>query len=211
MPISKGTNNFIKVLCFPKNTFLFKTFRSCSKLKENSNVVSLAISRICIVKNLPGILIAFLFLTCMQGQKSIEETLLRYNKGTVPYIFPAKLAQQKDYLLLDSRSWEEYQVSHIPNSFWVGYSEYSQDRISLAIPDKDTPLVVYCSVGVRSEDIGEKLLRQGYTNVKNLYGGIFQWKDQGYPVIDNSGKETQKVHAYSKQWGKLLTNAEKVY
>jgi hypothetical protein len=78
-------------------------------------------------------------------------------------------------------------------------------------PDKSIPLVVYCSVGVLSEDIGEKLEALGYTNVKNLYGGIFEWKNKGYPVIDNNGKDTRKVHAYNKRWGQLLTNAEKVY
>ncbi len=164
-----------------------------------------------IIVRLPSLLLALLCCCTLLAQPTIEETLNRFNKGSIPYITAAELASQQNYLLLDSRSWEEYQVSHLPNSFWVGYYDFRADRVSLAVPDKDTPLVVYCSVGVRSEDIGEKLLRLGYTRVRNLYGGIFQWKDQGYPVIDNVGRETQKVHAYSKHWGKLLTNADKVY
>ena len=71
--------------------------------------------------------------------------------------------------------------------------------------------VVYCSIGVRSEKIGEKLQAAGYTNVKNLYGGIFQWKGEGEKVVDSLGLSTERVHAFSKLWGKLLTNAKKVY
>ena len=40
-------------------------------------------------------------------------------------------------------------------------------------------IIVYCSIGVRSEDIGEKLKELGYTKILNLYGGIFDWKNKG--------------------------------
>lgn len=152
-----------------------------------------------------------IFISCTHAQKSIEETLHRYNKGSVPYISAGELAGSDSYAVLDTRAWKEYQVSHLKNSLWVGFRSFELERVTEAFPDKNTPLVVYCSVGVRSEDIGEKLLAAGYTNVKNLYGGIFQWKIDGYPVFDPQGQPTSKVHAYSKQWGVLLTNAEKVY
>ncbi len=157
------------------------------------------------------IILAWLCLTGLHAQISIAETLERFNKGTIPYITSSELNSTENQLLLDTRSWKEYQVSHMKNAFWVGYEKFDSDRILKAVPNKQTPLVVYCSVGVRSEDIGEKLIILGYTNVKNLYGGIFEWKNQGYPVFDSSGKKTSKVHAYSKHWGKLLTNAEKVF
>lgn len=152
-----------------------------------------------------------IFISCSHAQNTIEETLERYNDGTVPYISTGELAGSDNYAVLDTRARKEYQVSHLKNAIWVGYSGFELDRVSRAYPDKSTPLVVYCSVGVRSEDIGEKLLAAGYTNVRNLYGGIFQWKIDGYPVFDRFGQPTSKVHAYSKHWGALLNNAEKVY
>ena len=54
-------------------------------------------------------------------------------------------------------------------------------------------------------------MQAGYSNVKNLYGGIFEWKNEGHPVYDSEGKETEKVHAFSKHWGKLLKEGKKVY
>ncbi|MBT8318930.1 MAG: rhodanese-like domain-containing protein, partial [Gramella sp.] len=77
--------------------------------------------------------------------------------------------------------------------------------------DKDQKIVVYCSIGVRSENIGVKLIKAGYKNVENLYGGIFDWKNKDFPVVDALGKSTEEVHAYSKHWSKWLRNAEKIY
>ena len=50
-------------------------------------------------------------------------------------------------------------------------------------------------IGVRSEQIGEQLKAMGYDNIKNLYGGIFEWTNQGYPVFKGN-QQTLKVHAY---------------
>lgn len=117
----------------------------------------------------------------------------------------------KNITLLDTREKEEFETSHLKNSIWVGHEDFNLSRVKSILPEKDTPIVLYCSIGVRSEDIGEKLQKAGYTNVKNLHGGIFQWKNEGYPVYDLAQKETQKVHAYSKFWGRLLTKGEKIY
>ncbi|HCQ29365.1 MAG TPA: rhodanese-like domain-containing protein, partial [Flavobacteriales bacterium] len=51
----------------------------------------------------------------------------------------------------------------------------------------------------------------GYKNVFNLYGGIFDWKNKGFRVVDNQGKETEKVHPYNEKWGVWLTKGEKAY
>ena len=47
----------------------------------------------------------------------------------------------------------------------------------------------------RSEKIGKKLKKLGFKNVVNLYGGIFEWVNSGYPVYDSKG-ETEKIHPY---------------
>lgn len=145
------------------------------------------------------------------GQKTIERTLNKFNKGTVPYLTVDELKESKELYLLDTRKKEEYDVSHLKNAIWVGHKEFSIDTVMVTITEKNVPILVYCSVGVRSENIGEKLLKAGYTDVKNLYGGLFRWKNLGNPVYDSEGLKTEKVHAFSKNWGKLLTNAEKVY
>ena len=72
-------------------------------------------------------------------------------------------------------------------------------------------VIVYCSIGKRSEDVTLKLKKAGYTNVKNLYGGIFEWVNQGHPVYNNNNIVTDSVHAYGNFWGKWLDKGVKVY
>lgn len=141
----------------------------------------------------------------------MHRTLRKYNKQSIPYIKVDALHGMHHVMTLDARQKEEYDVSHLKNALWVGFKTFDPEAVSAKIVDKDTEIVVYCSIGVRSENIGEKLREAGYTNVKNLYGGIFEWKNEGHPVYDADGNETEKVHAFSKHWGKLLKKGEKVY
>ncbi|WP_350286269.1 rhodanese-like domain-containing protein [uncultured Croceitalea sp.] len=151
------------------------------------------------------------FFNVLSSQKTIESTLKKFNNNSVPYVSVDSLKGSKMLLLFDTRKEEEFNISHIQNAIWVGYKTFEIDTIFKYYPDKNKPIVVYCSIGVRSEDIGEKLTKAGYNNVKNLYGGIFEWKNKGNTVYDLQKSKTEKVHAFSKQWGELLTNAEKVY
>lgn len=145
------------------------------------------------------------------SQKTIEKTLERFNSGAIPYITVEELKRDSVSFLLDTRKKEEFDVSHLKNANWVGFQKFDIAEVREQIPDTSTPLVVYCSVGVRSEKIGEKLKKAGYADVKNLYGGIFEWKNQGNAVVDSTHKTTERIHAFSKHWGKLLTKGDKIY
>lgn len=133
------------------------------------------------------------------------------NVGSVAYIQPQDLKILKNIVILDAREQAEFEVSHLKDAIWAGYSDYELERIKSFLPKKSSHIVVYCSIGARSEDIGEKLEQAGYKNVKNLFGGIFLWKNLGYPVFDSQERETEKVHVFSKEWEGLLTNGNKVY
>lgn len=148
-----------------------------------------------------------------QDYASFEEMKNEIISKTIPLISVQDLKKvehtKKPLLILDAREKEEYDVSHINKGKHVGYDNFKIS--SLKKVDKKTTIVVYCSVGYRSEKIAEKLKKEGFTKVMNLQGGIFDWINNGFPVYDNSGKQTQKVHAYNKDWGKWLTKGEKVY
>ena len=130
--------------------------------------------------------------------------------GTIPTIEVQDLEGKTDqYQILDTRESEEYTISHIADAQCVGYDDFSPQ--SVAHLDKDKPVLVYCSVGYRSEKIGEQLKELGFTEVYNLYGGIFEWKNKGQAVVDTSNQPTEKVHTFNRLWGQWLTNGEKVY
>lgn len=127
---------------------------------------------------------------------------------TVPAVSVKQLAKMDDVITLDSRSKEEYEVSHMKNAIWVGYEDFTLDRVPENLKDK--PIVVYCSVGARSQKVTIKLLEAGYNDVSNLYGGIFEWINQNHPVYNDEG-ETKKVHPYNFVWGLWLSEGEKSY
>ena len=55
-------------------------------------------------------------------------------------------------------------------------------RIGDAVPDLDTPIVVYCGINQRSPLAAATLARMGYSNVKNYADGVFAWRDAGLPI-----------------------------
>jgi rhodanese-related sulfurtransferase len=142
--------------------------------------------------------------------KSYRLMLQSLLSRSVPEMSVAQLAENSQgYTLLDAREPSETNISGIAGALPVGYDHFQVQ--SVAYLDKNIPVVVYCSVGYRSEKIAEKLLAAGFTQVFNLYGGIFEWVNQGQPVVDKSGKTTRKVHAYSRAWGVWLRKGERVY
>ena len=145
----------------------------------------------------------------MVKSKTYNLLLKKLLKHDVPEISVDSLSKiNPSVLLLDARELEEFNVSHLSNAKFVGYKNFNID--SLSYTDKKQPIVVYCSVGYRSEKISEKLISAGFTNVQNLYGGIFEWKNKKLEVFDANGV-TNNVHPYSKSWGLWLKNADKVY
>jgi rhodanese-related sulfurtransferase len=117
----------------------------------------------------------------------------------------------REVVLLDTRSAKEYAVSHLPNAKFVGYDNFDISMVN-DIP-KDKEIIVYCSVGYRSDKVGEKLKKAGFENVKNMYGGIFQWKNEDFEVVNQGGEKTDSVHTYNKRWSKWLEDGKgiKVY
>jgi rhodanese-related sulfurtransferase len=157
------------------------------------------------------IICCFLGLVC-NAQETLSKLLKQYNTKNIPYISVQELAMPKTKaIIFDAREQNEFDVSHIKNAVGVGYNDFSMDSVFRKFPDKNKKIVVYCSVGIRSETIASKLKKAGYKNVYNLYGGIFEWKNNNYPVYNLEEKETDSVHVYSNQWSKWLKSGIKVF
>lgn len=111
---------------------------------------------------------------------------------------------QADPVLLDARSAEEYAVSHLRGARRVSPDADAHSAFDTLA--RDTPIVVYCSVGYRSAGVTEKLREQGFTDVSNLKGSIFQWANEGRPVY-REGERVSEVHPYNSVWGQLLADS----
>ncbi|NEU07825.1 rhodanese-like domain-containing protein [Flavihumibacter sp. R14] len=160
------------------------------------------------------ILLLFFMPTGVFAQIHNPEFKAVLDKGyrhTVPLISVEefKALDKHNLYILDAREAEEYSVSHLKNARSVGYFWFDMRHV-YDIP-YDARVVVYCSVGFRSEKIAEKLLKAGYQNVYNLYGSIFEWVNQGNPVYQSSGVQTSEIHGYNKKWSRWIERGAIVY
>lgn len=147
------------------------------------------------------------------GQDTFDEKVKSLYRNTVPLIKADELVtrqkENEDVLMLDVRTEEEYNTSHLSGASFIDYEGFSKNDVK-NIP-LDTEIVVYCAIGYRSERIGEKLQKLGFENVKNLYGGIFDWKNTDHAVVNSAGVETDSVHTYNEKWSKWLYKGVKIY
>ena len=145
----------------------------------------------------------------MQQQADFDAMLTDLLSHSVKEVKAKDILYQKDVIYLDAREKKEYEVSHIPDATWIGYATFKKKHVD-GLP-KDKTIVVYCSVGYRSEKIAEKLEKMGFQNVANLYGGIFDWKHAGGKVVNSKEEDTEKIHTFNQEWSQWLYKGIKVF
>ncbi len=115
---------------------------------------------------------------------------------------------KNEVFVLDARENEEFNVSHLKNARHVGYFWFDMRKV-YDIP-ATANIVVYCSIGSRSDKIAQKLIQAGYKHVYTLYGGIFEWVNSGQPVYKDNGVQTSEIHTYSKDWARWVEKGTRV-
>ncbi len=83
------------------------------------------------------------------------------------------MKNENNYLILDVRTKEEYKEGHIPNAINIPNEIISADTVS-ELKDKEQLIFVYCRSGARSRQASEKLVKLGYTKIRD-FGGIGNW------------------------------------
>jgi rhodanese-related sulfurtransferase len=124
-------------------------------------------------------------------------------------IMEFKTLKKEKFYLLDTRGKEEFSVSHLKHAREVGYLWFDM-RDVYDIP-KDAIVIMYCAIGNRSSRIAERLMKAGYKNVYVLYGGIFEWVNEGNPVYTQKDIQTSQIHGYTKEWSIWLEKGSKVF
>lgn len=155
-------------------------------------------------------------LTACRGQSMEWATLKKTIRMTYPdvrHISTDSLARwladsTSTPLLLDTRSADEYEVSHLRGARRLDPAADAFDALE-GVP-RDTSIVTYCSVGYRSSALAQRLTEAGFTNVVNLEGSLFQWANEGRPVYRDASAVRQ-VHPYDETWGRLLKDELHAY
>ena len=127
----------------------------------------------------------------------------------VARLAPEELDDSTDWLFLDTRPEKEFDVGHLPGAKRIGYMP--RQPYVLEGLEKNQPIVVYCTVGWRSGQIGAWLQSLGFTKVYNLNGGILAWANAEKPIENAAGQMTNRVHVYNEDFSKWLKKGEPVY
>lgn len=91
---------------------------------------------------------------------------------------------QQPYMLLDVRTTSEYKSGHLEKATLLNWQadDFKEQFKSLNIP-QNTPIFLYCYMGGRSAEAAEWIRQQGYIQVADLKGGIYQWQKEKLPVV----------------------------
>jgi molybdopterin/thiamine biosynthesis adenylyltransferase/rhodanese-related sulfurtransferase len=126
--------------------------------------------------------------------------LLRQVKSEIDEVDPAEVHELLDegVAIVDVRETEEVAAGHLPGAKHVPRS-YLETRIEGVVPDKSTPVILYCASGNRSAYGARTLSRElGYANVRSMTGGITLWKDRGYEVVVPRALNAEQRERYSR-------------
>jgi rhodanese-related sulfurtransferase len=92
-----------------------------------------------------------------------------------------RLDDGEKLILVDTREDTEWARGHIPGAIHLGRGIIERD-IEKTIPEKNTPIVLYCGGGFRSALAADNLQKMGYRNVISMDGGWRGWTEAGFPV-----------------------------
>lgn len=131
---------------------------------------------------------AFAMASCTAGTDGVgqEET---------PAVQTVSAAEARDLMtsdrvvVLDVRTQEEYDASHIANARLLPHDAIDAESAAVVAPDKDALVLVYCRTGARSAEASVKLAALGYAQVRD-FGGIESWPFSTVDAEDGSGAGT---------------------
>ena len=107
-----------------------------------------------------------------------------------PAALQAKLAAGEPGAVLDLRSAGDFATAHIPGARWLSRGRLDV-QIAQEVPQKETPMVLYCRQGNESTLSVPMLSRMGYLNVEVLQGGFAAWKQAGLPSEQGLGAQSE--------------------
>ena len=106
------------------------------------------------------------------------ETPLETDCSTVQ----TRLSAGEDFLLLDCREQQEFEIVQIAGATLLPMSEI-QERIGELNEWKERSVVVYCHHGGRSLQVANYLRQQGWSKAQSMAGGVDGWAVQIDPSL----------------------------
>ena len=98
---------------------------------------------------------------------------------------------------LDVREPDEYEQGALPRAVHIARGTL-ETSIEMKVPDKTTPLVVYCAGGTRSAFAAKTLHELGYSDVVSVIGGFNRWKDEDREWVTPATLNAEQRNRYKR-------------
>ena len=167
-----------------------ESINTCKSLTNMLSVLGINIKQKILFCHVGGAMNTLLFLMgCQSGidysNTSVNQSEKVQKKDGIVQISVAqlhKITQQEKPIIVDVRTKQEYQASHIPNVNWIPLNELSS-RISEIEAHKQDSVYMVCARGSRSHKAAIMLKNLGFSNPINVVGGTKGWIQAGYSVV----------------------------
>jgi rhodanese-related sulfurtransferase len=97
--------------------------------------------------------------------------------------FSTKVAEA-GVITLDVRTPIEFAEGHIHGARLIDFQSGNFENEISAL-DKNATYAVYCRSGNRSGQAVKVMQDAGFTNVFNMNGGVIEWANAGFPLVNN--------------------------
>ncbi len=111
-----------------------------------------------------------------------------------------KIAVRARVVVLDVREADETRAGTLPGAVLLPRG-LLEKHAGEHVPDKATPVYVYCATGNRSALAADVLAKMGYATVLNVAGGIERWRHMGLPL--EGGSATGLLSGARLDWAEV--------
>jgi sulfur-carrier protein adenylyltransferase/sulfurtransferase len=123
--------------------------------------------------------------------------LLDEARRLIPEVTPREVHDDGGRRIIDVRERDEFEQGHVAGATHLSKG-HIETRIEDLIPDRDTPLTLYCESGVRSLLAGRSLRELGYADVRSMRGGFNGWKQAGFEFAVPKALTSSQKQRYSR-------------
>lgn len=153
---------------------------------------------------IPGVLIVVSLLCYQVYKRGLFTFFNNARLERVDAMEASELLTQSAFTILDVRGENEFNVSHLKGA--IRYEEGLLGQLR-----SDEPVMVYCTVGLRSNQVAKALRKEGFERIIELQDGLIGWSNAKLPLINSNNELTDSVHVYSQYFSALLKGGTAVY
>ncbi len=89
----------------------------------------------------------------------------------------------ENIVLVDCRELNEWREGHISSALFIPLSQF-ESLYQEKIPQKESEIYIICRSGRRSLSACQMLSENGYSNLTNVEGGILDWSDNDFEIVE---------------------------